>query len=197
MSEFGICMAGCGPSYRRWLIEATKGKTRFNYMEIGIAYGGTLRGACEIMDGTPGLNWHAWGVDLPDGWSLDKPILKEYTDRFGDRVTIILRPSVDVLLDWHGPELDFLMVDGCHERQCCVDDFEAAIPNIAPGGILAFHDSGHREQGGSTQPHKGEPIGVRAALKQIGFIDGKVDGWEVLEDCIPPAESGCFFVRKL
>ena len=46
MSEFGICMEGCGPSYRKWLIHSTKGRTDFNYVEIGVAYGGTISGAC-------------------------------------------------------------------------------------------------------------------------------------------------------
>jgi hypothetical protein len=197
MREMGICMEHCGPVIRKWLPDSLVGRFEFSYMEIGIAHGSTFSAICEVLSEQRGLNWKAYGVDLPDGWSLEPDLLKSNIAEFGDRVEIILKPSLEVLKNWKTP-LNFVLIDGCHEKECCKADFEAVEPHIAPGGVVCFHDSGQNEQGGSPQPHRGKPIGVRAAIRELGFIGGRRAGWVKLEDFpkTNPGPTGVFLVRK-
>jgi hypothetical protein len=188
-------MEGVERSFRKWIKSTLTGRFEFNYLEIGIGYGQTLAAVSEILSGIEGLSWRAYGIEKATGWSYNPNTVESNVAEFGERVQIILKPSEDGLVGWSIP-LNFALIDGCHEKDCCTADFLLVEPHITAGGVVAFHDSGAREQGSSIQPHKGEPIRVRASLQELGLLNRTRDGWSILEDCQPPDNSGCFFVRK-
>lgn len=56
-----------------------------------------------------------------------------------DYVTPLVGNSTDVARSWRAP-IDMLFVDGSHQYDDVVADFESFYPYVVPGGILAFHD---------------------------------------------------------
>jgi hypothetical protein len=196
MRQMGICMEACGPSIRKWIKSTATGRSVFNYVEIGVATGQTFSAVCDQLRELFIPKWHAYGIDIEGGWSLEMDTINANIAEFKGNTTILLGGSIKELENWTVP-IHFCLIDGCHEKGCCMADFNAVSKHIAQGGVVAFHDSGMREQGSSVQPHNGQPIGVRSALKDLGLLYRKLDGWKVLEDCNPEDNSGCFFTRKL
>lgn len=97
----------------------------------------------------------------------------------------------------HIDALDFVLVDGCHERECVKIDFEGAAKRIPAGGIVAFHDSDEVAQGVHPQPHTGEPIGVRSALFDLGLLPGGTKDWKLLADIeANPGSHGVAIFQK-
>ena len=196
MKTFGICMEAVEPYIRKWLVDVASRSTKINYLEIGLASGYTLDGVCELLESTPGLDWHAYGIDYGEGWpeaSLDT--LRAKFSVYGDRVNLSFGGSHNDLLSWDTP-LNFVLIDGCHERECCKKDFLLVEPHVVDGGVVAFHDSGTTEQGGGIQPHNGQPIAVRSAIDDLGLLNGSRPGWLTLDDVCPVNNSGCFLTRK-
>jgi hypothetical protein len=190
-------MEGCGETFLKAITKTLTGRSVFNYLEIGIGYAGTLGGVCDLLAEQKGLDWHAYGIDLPNGWSYEAGLVNQLAARYSGRLNIILKPSTEALVDWKIP-LHVVLVDGCHEKECCKKDFELVAPHVVQGGIVAFHDSGQNEQGGSIQPHNGQPIGVRDALKELLLLSNKREGWKTVADYpdgIGPV--GIFITRKV
>lgn len=191
---FGIAMAGCGRSFEKWLRYSIGRGSPFVYLEIGFGCGGTLAAVASILEQQARLTYRVIGIDMENGWSVDRDLLNQNVK--DKQIELIWKPSEQAFENWMLP-LHFCFVDGCHEKDCCKRDFELVEHFIMPGGIVAFHDSAEREQGTDLQPHLNQPVGVRDALRELGLLDGSKPGWEVLEDCQPQTDRGCFFVEKL
>ena len=190
-------MEGCGEVFLKAITKTIIGRSVFNYLEIGIGYGGTLGGICGLLSEQKGMVWHSYGIDLPDGWSYESGRVDQLKAQYSGRITVILKPSTEALADWNIP-LHAVLVDGCHEKDCSKRDFELVEPHVVQGGIVAFHDSGRKEQGGSIQPHNGQPIGVRDALKELQLLQSKREGWKMVADYQnETGPSGIFVTRKV
>jgi hypothetical protein len=64
----------------------------------------------------------------------------ENVKKFGDRVKIIHKTSVDAALDVANETLDFVFLDGDHSYEGVMADLEAWIPKIKKGGFIGGHD---------------------------------------------------------
>lgn len=56
-----------------------------------------------------------------------------------DYVTPLVGNSSDIAKIWRAP-IDMLFVDGSHQYEDVVADFEYFFPYVVPGGLMAFHD---------------------------------------------------------
>lgn len=60
----------------------------------------------------------------------------------GDYVRPIQASSREAAAAWDGP-IRLLFIDGDHSYEASREDFEAWVPFVVPGGLIAFHDIGH------------------------------------------------------
>jgi hypothetical protein len=198
--EFGICFAGLEEKFEHY-VRLVTGRTPFVvYMEIGVASGQTLVSVAEILQES-GRGWMAVGIDLPEGYSLERSHIlaranernipcsivefnhcTEVVEPEREAITVYLKPSQQFLQsNWEIP-VDFVLVDGCHCRNCVMDDFKLIEPRVARGGIVAFHDFG-QDSVGEPQPH-GDTGDTLGACLELGLTDGARSGWKHLETIV-------------
>lgn len=94
---------------------------------------------------------------------------------------------------------DYVFIDGCHGAPCVTRDFLEAEKIVRPGGIICFHDTSENCQGNHLQPHCGTGIDARAAVSDLGLLDGTNAAWEYLEETpgsVMNGTHGCLWVRK-
>lgn len=176
MKTFGICQQGNERSFERWLVAVCIRFAFVQYVEIGVNEGGTLISVCEILSERKGDEYSVLGIE-PD---------KEFWIRSNKRI-LDFNGSVSNKLskdyDESDPkEVHFTLIDGCHGKPCVMADFELMAPKTPTGGIIAFHDVCESCQHGSLQPHCGTGIEVRAALEELGLLEGKRHGWMIVEE---------------
>lgn len=160
----------------------------FSYLEIGVAYGGTLKGVWDHVSERV-ENPLVVGVDKTDGWSLSLPKIKELFDNVDigyyptivRGIPIVCLCGVDELFATWSEPLSLCLIDGCHSRKCAAKDFRLVEKHIRPGGIVMFHDAGQYQLGACIQPCCGVGIGVYDALGDLGLIDGTLKGWSKCE----------------
>jgi len=195
--ELGICMDECAEPIFNTLEKAINPDKKFVYVELGVAEGKTFFGILKFIEQlTP--NYIGFGVDIQNGWSLNlEEIEKNKEDVDPARFVISFQGSQDFLRHSNDEEFDYLLIDACHARKCCMNDFLAAESKVKHGGYVVFHDSGEREVGSDEQPHCNFPIDVRGALKDLQFIPFTRPGWEFVADVEGVLGRGCFIVKKL
>jgi predicted O-methyltransferase YrrM len=189
MPRFGLCLGGDESTMIRAARIAAKsaGGKAITYVEIGLAEGVTFTAMADVFVriGVDPSRLKVVGIDIENGWSLDKKLLDENSGTLKCQVELSFIGSVDFLKAWdkeaRGP-IHFIFIDGCHERECAKLDFILAEPLIAEGGIAVFHDSDEMVQGTDCQRHNKQPIGVRPALDDLELLSGKRDGWVKLAD---------------
>ncbi|MBD3247864.1 class I SAM-dependent methyltransferase [Candidatus Falkowbacteria bacterium] len=77
--------------------------------------------------------------------------------------------------------IEFLFIDGAHEYEAVLKDFEDWFPKVAPGGIIAFHDSTGGAWDGPTKVVN-EKVFTGNNFKDVGFVDSISFGTKVLEN---------------
>lgn len=205
----GDCGAAIGESLER-VIAAQNPRRPFTYLEIGVAYGQTMRAALEcVIQLTE--SWCSVGVDIPDSsiFSLAECARNlsdfDFQRREEDGMAVIVPRHRQALIvvcnDWQWScqhPLDWVLVDGCHCQWCVMRDFERVELHVRMGGEVCFHDTSERCQGEDRQPFHGkhceEGINVRKALLSLGLLDGSREGWKLtsqVED-----GNGCMIFRK-
>ncbi len=90
------------------------------------------------------------------------------------RVTHHHKDSKEMGLNWPGPKVDMVFIDGGHEYEECKGDIEAWLPNIRSGGIIAVHDFEKEAlyPGGDFRdgaPHPMPWPGVDRAVRELLF----------------------------
>lgn len=197
-------MEGCEEGLERLLREAVRLRyamqaSQFCYLEIGVASGQTLLAMSTILkDAANGdLSWGAVGIDIPEGWSLDRAAIIErfkpetvaiwendpergYGMPDGDGVTIYLHPAAHLLNTRWSVPIDFALIDGCHNKECCKADFLAVEKHCRPGSIVAFHDAAEGEQCGPEDGHS-NVIHVYPAMCELGLLNSNNGAWELVE----------------
>jgi predicted O-methyltransferase YrrM len=198
--EFGICFAGLEEKFEHYIRLMAARKSFVIYMEIGVASGQTLVTVADILRETR-FGWTAVGIDLPEGYSLERSHIlaranarnipcsivefnncTELVQPKEGTITVYLKPSQDFLYsNWDLP-LDFVLIDGCHCRNCVIADFELIEEHISHGGIVAFHDFG-QDSVGEPQPH-GDTGDTLGACLELGLTDGARSGWRQLDTIV-------------
>lgn len=175
--EFGIAMKGCAQAILETIDKMLDVDRPFVYAEIGLAEARTLSAIAAFVEmRTPNFTCH--GVDIESGWSLNMDEVKKNIEPFGDRIKIHLCGSTAFLNSMPDHSIDFLLIDGCHERACCAEDFTNCVTKIKRGGFVAFHDTADFAQGIQPQPHRGELCNVIEALNDVGLMNDQRPGWK-------------------
>jgi hypothetical protein len=125
-------------------------------VEIGTAEGGTALLMSRAAAGR-GVRIHT--VDV-------SPSALAFEHLRGTGVDVVARPSEEYAGEWkvrgHGP-IDFLFIDGNHDLEHVVSDWNLWVPHLRPGGRVAFHDFDPRERGGVS--HLAVRVGVETVLR--------------------------------
>lgn len=195
--EFGIAMNGCGAAMLAAIDSILDPCLQFVYAEIGLAEARTLTAIATFIEQKSSM-FTCHGIDIEAGWSLNMAEVKQRTDPFGDKIKIHLNGSTDFLNSSPDHSIDFLLIDGCHEKDCAAKDFEDAITRIKPGGFVAFHDTAPFMQGVQPQPHKNEPCNVIAALEAVGLLGNHRPGWHLHHTVVgePTGENNGMMIFK-
>jgi len=59
----------------------------------------------------------------------------------GERIELFRGLSEDASRSWKGPLVSFLWVDGAHDLESTLKDFDGWMPHMAPGGLIYVHDA--------------------------------------------------------
>lgn len=160
MKTMGICMEGLEDRFENEIRKIAAKSERVCYVEIGIAYGNTLKSVVEILNECK-RPFEAFGID-------PKPLCGTVPD-----AVILADYSYNVLPNWKGI-IDVCFVDGCHCKECVTKDFQMVSGLVRPGGLIMFHDFSESAQGVDQGIHG--RIDVRNALKDLGFPDSQPFG---------------------
>ena len=211
--KLGFNMAGTEEKFEEMLAIGLGSRT--TYLEIGVAAGGTILSVADYCNINLPM-WSCIGVDVERGGYFNPAVfllgsshwtsihngharrpLNEFLKING--ITIALCGSSNIIVPGF-QFIGFCLIDGCHGKKCVIADFEKVELVIIPGGIVAFHDACEEDQGFGFQPHCGEPINVRAALKSLGLLDNSREGWESLGEAHGDKSkqgNGFAFFRKI
>jgi hypothetical protein len=101
--------------------------------------------------------------DMSSGTLFEQNFYPAFRDNIeanglGRYVTPIVGRSVDIGKTWSKP-IDFLFIDGGHEYEDVLADFETFSPHVVVGGIVAFHDCHNFE----TDPNA--PVGFPGVVR--------------------------------
>jgi hypothetical protein len=192
--NLGWGMNGMGEQILRHVYQVrSRFQKDFTYLEIGVADGQTLA-AVTVELGKLGRGWRSVGVDLPNGYSLNKdniaqnclgqhlalsirtPIGTESVDPEWNKVTVYLDNSHTFVPSyWYAP-VHLALIDACHCLDCAALDFLEIEKHIVVGGVVMFHDFGEDDVG-QRQPWGHKDGDVRGACRELGLLDGKREQW--------------------
>lgn len=123
-------------------------------VEIGSNRG---KSACFLARGVRLGNQRGVKVHCVDLWDLggqgeyqhlgfaDPDVLVTFNRQIAEaKVKSLIVPiksdSAAAAAAWSGPKVGLLFIDGDHRYEAVKRDFEAWLPHVAPGGVVAFHD---------------------------------------------------------
>jgi predicted O-methyltransferase YrrM len=144
------------PGQEQWLFKTARSlPDKSVIVEIGSFKG---RSTCCLAYGCRGTSKHVFAIDTFEGNDKDfKPGEALYGGQaFNDSflgmfnkniaengltayVTAIPARSADAAKSWTQP-IQMLFIDGSHQYEDVLMDFEAFFPHVVPGGVVAFHD---------------------------------------------------------
>ncbi|MGC2857432.1 class I SAM-dependent methyltransferase [Novispirillum sp. DQ9] len=144
-----------GPDYRTWLKRLHEALKPGLYLEIGVETGRTLRLA------GPGTT--VLGIDPAPRLPADEPLPA------GTRVVALTSQAffADAQATASLPgAIDLAFIDGDHRFEAVLHDFIAVEAHMAPGGVIALHDTWPLNPGTATE------------TRRTGFYTG--DGWKLI-----------------
>ena len=78
---------------------------------------------------------------MPDGVRDTFAVFEKNVETIRHQLTLIRKSSSDVTPDELGGQFDLVFLDGDHSYKQTRADFDLVSSLVAPGGVLAFHDS--------------------------------------------------------
>ena len=105
-----------------------------NVLEIGSCAGGSSFGWSSIAENVLSINLDYIGATYPQ-LQIEKPNLNYYIGNSHTEETFL---KIRELLDYK--QVDFLFIDGGHDRGEALQDFRMFSKLVKSGGIVAFHD---------------------------------------------------------
>ena len=198
--EYGIRMDGNEYDFENLIssyVSNLEKKQQFSYLEVGIADAKTFKCVFDIAkeNNKNEADLHFIGVDIKPAYISEA---KVWNATYGDELNVITiedpKINYDELIKQNHAnfmiceaneflknflirEIDICFIDGCHGYECVKNNFLNVEKKIKKGGYVIFHDSGFLEQGRDYQPHCNDCINVRKAIKEVGLLDNKYDGW--------------------
>lgn len=151
------------PVQERWLFMTARSlPNETNIVEIGSFKG---RSTCALAYGCRGTAKRVFAIDTFDGNEKDffeKDFFSVFNRNLIDRglneyVTPLRGVSSEVGKRWDKP-IHLLYIDGGHEYEDVLSDFQTFYPFVVLGGIVAFHDVHNFESNHG-------PIGFPGVLK--------------------------------
>lgn len=145
--------------------------------EIGLFNGQTGLGISSLLKELK-VDFELIGIDN----EKDKPLVEmpHYT-------RIIKGNSSEVYYELDDNSQDLIFIDANHSYAHVVQDFFCYMDKVCVEGYMAFHDTGRHikplsgyQSGAIDNPDS--YIAVRKALKKIGLLDNKFEGWELVFD---------------
>jgi hypothetical protein len=134
------------PAQERWLFNAARGlPNHATIVEIGSFKG---RSTSCLAYGIKGTQKHVFAIDTFQGNQKDFKVAESYYDIFLDNltrnglshyVTPLRGVSSEIGKTWNQP-IHLLFIDGGHEYEDVLEDFQTFYPYVVPGGLVAFHD---------------------------------------------------------
>ncbi len=207
MMEFGYGMAGMEKRFLELASNVADNFDEVTYVEIGVGEGPTLTAIARTLADS-GKRWRAIGIDLPNGYSLNRDKANEFAAQRGltlewvtpngniqrpkwNQVTVYLRDSQSFLTELWQDSIQMAMVDGCHGKPCVILDFVAVEAWAVDGATVLLHDFG-ADQIGHFQPHCPTGLDVRGAARELGLIGDfkKRPGWTFVEEWTADAARG-------
>jgi hypothetical protein len=145
--------------------------------EVGLFNGQTGLGIASLLQELK-VDYELTGIDN----EKDKPLIEmpHYT-------RIIKGNSNEVYHLLANESQDLIFVDANHSYPYVVQDFFCYMDKVCPEGYFCFHDTGRHikpfdgyQSGDISNPDS--YVAVRKALKKIGLLDDKFEGWELVFD---------------
>lgn len=135
-------LLGCNPHRRgEWLRRLIRKNQWTAGAELGVAEGRTL---FHLLRTCPSLTMI--GVDSFVSQYTGEPntrwrlIVEEEAKKYGDRLTLIEKPTVEAAALVQDNSLDFVFIDADHSYEGVKADIELWRPKVRPGGYLSGHD---------------------------------------------------------
>lgn len=133
------------PIQERWLYKMARSlPNKANIVEIGSFKG---RSTCCLAYGCKGRTKHVFAIDTFDGNDIDfnyRCFFKDFWHNIEKcgltaYVTPIQGHSSEVAKTWNKP-IQLLFIDGSHQYEHVLSDFNEFFPHVISGGIVALHD---------------------------------------------------------
>ena len=133
------------PMQEHWLYaEAKSLPDGATVVEVGSFKG---RSTCCLALGCRGTQKHVFAIDTFKGNEGDfkyRPFLQDFLDNLqrcglSKYVTPVDGRSSEIAKTWRKP-IDLLFIDGSHDYEDVLADFQNFLPYVQPGGVIAFHD---------------------------------------------------------
>ncbi len=195
--RLGIGMEGLAPKVLPCVQQICDQFPEVTYVEIGVACAVTLTNISMVIR-DHGIKWRTIGIDLPDGYSLDKKAVARngHVSHFPTTIetnvngsvsppwghlTVYLKSSHTFIPEnWTYP-IQLALIDGCHCAKCCGTDFLLLEPFIVPGGIVMMHDIDEASQL-QDEPRGHGKREVRNVARDLGLFDSTREGWKMLAE---------------
>lgn len=162
-------------------------------LEVGI-YAGSTGNAIREYVISKGRKIHLIGIDS----EKDKEPLRYWYD------DLIIGKSTEAYHTLTDGILSLAFIDACHCFYHVISDFFCYADKIKKRGFLAFHDTARHIKPMTDYQHGGKDnpdayISVRKALKKIGLLDDKYEGWELIFDTADENDpaGGITVIRKV
>lgn len=204
LQQIGFSMQGLQASVAQVVLAVCERFDSVTYLEIGVGWGQTLAGVSQLLQENVRKQWRTIGVDLNEGYSLDMKQVRNCARVAGvplnstsnllaypvwGEATVYLADSQTFLRDYWDQELNLVLIDACHCKECVMNDFRNIEPHVVPHGTVMFHDFG-ADQVGQPQPHNSSILDVNGACKELGLLDQNRAGWRFLETLIGTKSEG-------
>lgn len=216
MRKFGIKLDGQEQIIEDIIVNYLKESNyqEFKYLEIGAAGSVTMKAIYEIIsENIKHQNWSIWGLDLPNGYSLDwnqinkfgypLKVIKNNIHVFNTpekaNATLWLQDNPRELINSLDNEsIDICFIDADHSYKAVQADFLVVEPKIKKNGIITAHDTDVLSQGTDFQELSQDFIGARRAFSDLGLYDNKKTDWQFLFETQGfNGGNGCSFFRKI
>lgn len=166
-----------------------------NTVEIGVHKGNGSRGIHKFFEEKSRLNFHT-AIDNNHDLTVDIPFTG---------CNLIIGNSYEVYNQLADNSQHFGLIDGNHSYPITLVDFLVYSDKIRIGGLVAFHDTGKQIPAYKDYQHLGsrsDPdmfIACRKAVKKLGLLDNKHEGWKLIYDEFDPNfdTGGIVVVQKI
>lgn len=146
--------------------------------ELGVRDGRTSRGIRDFFLEKKRGHVHT-GIDNQNDMIIKPPFPES---------DLIIGNSTDVYNQLPDNSQHFIFIDANHSYALTMSDFLVYSDKVKIGGYLAFHDTGkqikpytdYQRVGSNLDPDS--YISCRKAIKKLGLLDNKFEGWELVFD---------------